>query len=219
MPETRVLTSANAKPAPLSAPGRRPRPGAGRQTKWLIRALFAVAIGYILIQTSLAERWLPINWFRDVPDVTRLHPIVAANGEKLVALSKAQGIDVLITDDFRSTAEQDKLYRQGRSDGGAIVTNAKGGESYHNYGLAVDFALLTPKGKAIWDMEYDGNGNGKSDWMEVVAIAKRLGFAWGGDWKSFPDYPHLQMDFGYSIRELQGGWRPADDAVVKLAEK
>ncbi|MFC5529023.1 M15 family metallopeptidase [Cohnella yongneupensis] len=205
MPETQTRAM---NPSTLPAPAKRTRSSANRHIKWLTRAVLTVAAGYILIQTGFANRWIPIEWFRDVPEVTQLNPIVADNADKLVALSLDKGIDVLITDDYRSVTAQDALYRQGRSDGGAIVTNAKGGESYHNYGLAIDFALLTPEGKAIWDLNYDGNGNGRADWMEVVAIAKRLGFSWGGDWKSFPDYPHLQMDFGYSIRELQGGWRP-----------
>ncbi|MCD9022561.1 M15 family metallopeptidase [Cohnella sp. NL03-T5] len=164
-------------------------------------------------ETQLLGRWMPIGWFREVPAITQLHPVVAANKEKLIAMSKNIGIQVLITSDFRSSEEQDALYRKGRSDEGSIVTQVKGGQSYHNYGLAIDFALLTPKGKAIWDMKYDGNGNGKSDWMEVVAIAKRLGFTWGGDWESFPDYPHLQMEFGYSIQELQRGWRPPEQGT------
>ncbi|GAE93461.1 endolysin [Gracilibacillus boraciitolerans JCM 21714] len=64
----------------------------------------------------------------------------------------------------------------------------------------------------IWDLEYDGNQNGQSDWMEVVEIAKLLGFSWGGgDFTRFSDYPHLQMDFGLSITELKwGGKRPED---------
>lgn len=85
------------------------------------------------------------------------------------------------------------------------MTNAKAGESLHNYGLAIDFALRLKDGSVIWDMEYDGNGNGKTDWMEVVEIAKDLGFQWGGDWANFPDYPHLQIDFGLSIRDLKRG--------------
>ncbi|RKP48086.1 M15 family peptidase [Cohnella endophytica] len=154
------------------------------------------------------ERAVPLRWFKEVQPVTQLNPAVAAGRDKLVAQSAKLGIDVVITDGFRSMAEQDALYRQGRGDGGAVVTQAKGGESYHNYGLAIDFALRTPAGKVIWDMQYDGNRNGKPDWLEVVAIAKKLGFSWGGDWKSFRDYPHLQMDFGYSIQDLQNGWRP-----------
>lgn len=204
-------------PKAVHVPSNAARARANRHFRWLFRALVVVIVGYLLIQASLAERLIPIGWFREVPAVTGLHPVVAEKRDRLLELTKAEGINVLISDDYRSSDAQDALYRKGRSDGGAIVTNARGGESYHNYGLAVDFALLTPKGKAIWDMEYDGNGNGRSDWLEVVAIAKRLGFTWGGDWKSFPDYPHLQMDFGYSIRELQGGWRPPEDVAVKVA--
>jgi peptidoglycan L-alanyl-D-glutamate endopeptidase CwlK len=90
------------------------------------------------------------------------------------------------------------------------VTNAQGGESYHNYGLAIDFALRTPEGDVVWDMERDDNGNGQADWMEVVELAKELGFTWGGDWANFPDYPHLQMDFGLSINDLKRGKRPPE---------
>ncbi|MGN7759905.1 M15 family metallopeptidase [Paenibacillus sp. 22594] len=46
----------------------------------------------------------------------------------------------MITSDFRSSDEQDRLFRQGREDWGSISTNAGGGQSYHNYGLAIDFA-------------------------------------------------------------------------------
>lgn len=60
----------------------------------------------------------------------------------------------------------------------------------------------------MWDLKRDDNKNGKSDWMEVVAIGKELGFEWGGDWYGFKDYPHMEMDFGLSIRELQYGERP-----------
>lgn len=107
--------------------------------------------------------------------------------------SSEKGISVVITEGFRSFKEQDELYKQGRTKKGNIVTYARGGESYHNYGLAVDFALQKKDGSIIWDMEYDGNQNGKSDWLEVVEIAKKLGFKWGGDWNRFKDYPHLEM--------------------------
>ena len=129
-----------------------------------------------------------------------------AKMNELIKETKKSGITILITDGFgENQVEQDVLYRQGRSGDGQIVTNVKGGDSYHNYGLAIDFALgKVQRGKVIWDLEYDGNHNGQSDWMKgSVAIAKSLGFTWGGDWSSFKDYPHLQMDFGYSIKELK----------------
>ncbi|WP_430024685.1 M15 family metallopeptidase [Peribacillus frigoritolerans] len=137
-----------------------------------------------------------------------LNPIVAEKKDELIQLAKDKDIPVIITAGFRSLAEQNELYEKGRSDPGNIVTNARGGESLHNFGLAIDFALLDKQGEAIWDMSYDGNDNGKSDWMEVVTIAKGLGFDWGGDWAGFKDYPHLQMTFGLSLRELQQGKQP-----------
>jgi len=143
-----------------------------------------------------------------IPMPTRLNDRVETSMNRLVDEAGKIGIRVVITADYRSADEQNRLYEQGRTTEGNIVTNAKAGESYHNYGLAIDFALLDIDGTVIWDMNYDGNGNGKKDWNEVVEIAKSLGYEWGGDWKNFKDYPHLQMDFGLSIEDLQRGERP-----------
>ncbi|WP_082411887.1 M15 family metallopeptidase [Thalassobacillus devorans] len=144
----------------------------------------------------------------DAPMPTELHPAVAEKRDELIDRAADKGIDVVITEGFRTIEEQEEIYERGRSEDGDIVTYAEGGESYHNYGLAIDFALRKENGDIIWDTEYDGNDNGDSDWMEVVDIAKELGFDWGGDWRRFKDYPHLQMDLGYSIRELKNGFRP-----------
>jgi peptidoglycan L-alanyl-D-glutamate endopeptidase CwlK len=109
---------------------------------------------------------------------------------------------------LRTFAEQDALFAQGRSKPGKVVTNAKGGQSYHNYGLAIDIVLILDKDKngtfetAAWDVKSDFDGDKKADWMEVVQIFKRYGFEWGGDWK-FLDLPHFQKTFGKSIYELK----------------
>jgi len=109
---------------------------------------------------------------------------------------------------LRTFAEQDTLYAQGRTTKGPKVTNAKGGQSYHNFGLAIDIVLLVDKDKngtfetASWDVKKDFDGDKKADWMEIVAIFKRYGFEWGGDWK-FNDAPHFEKSFGYSIAQLQ----------------
>ena len=145
---------------------------------------------------------------------TELNPVVKERTEQLIQLAAKKGIVVVITDSFRSAEDQDNLYKQGRTMDGNIVTNAKGGESYHNYGLAIDFALETPSGDVVWDREYDRNGNGKADWAEVVKMAKALGFEWGGDWKGFKDYPHLEMNFGLTIADLQNGERPAGTTLT-----
>lgn len=107
----------------------------------------------------------------------------------------------------RTFAEQDELYAQGRTKPGKKVTNAKGGQSYHNFSLAVDIVLLWDKDgngtfeTAVWDTKTDFDGDKISDWMEVVAIFKRYGWEWGGDWK-FVDMPHFQKTFGKSVKQL-----------------
>ncbi|WP_152656138.1 M15 family metallopeptidase [Oceanobacillus sp. CFH 90083] len=141
--------------------------------------------------------------------ITELHPDVQEAVETLIDRADDIDIEVVITDGLRSEEEQDALYARGREDGGNIVTHARAGESYHNYGLAVDYAIRNQEGEIIWDIHYDGNNNGESDWFEVAEIAKDLGFEWGGDFNRFPDYPHLQMTFGLSISELQRGYRPS----------
>jgi peptidoglycan L-alanyl-D-glutamate endopeptidase CwlK len=109
---------------------------------------------------------------------------------------------------LRTFAEQDALFAQGRTKPGKRVTNARGGQSYHNYGLAIDIVLLVDKDKngtfetAAWDLKTDFDGDKKADWMEVVQVFKRYGFEWGGDWK-FVDAPHFQKTFGKSIYELR----------------
>ncbi|MGN8647160.1 M15 family metallopeptidase [Gracilibacillus sp. HCP3S3_G5_1] len=164
----------------------------------------------ILLTIGICYLFYQYQKYSNRPMPTELHPIVEEKKEELIERAKDIGISVIITDGFRSVEEQDAIYQRGRETEGTIVTYAKGGESYHNYGLAIDFALQTDDDNIIWDLEYDGNQNGESDWMEVVEIAKELGFSWGGDFTRFKDYPHLQMDFGLSIRELQWGKRPED---------
>ncbi|WP_411788593.1 M15 family metallopeptidase [Halobacillus rhizosphaerae] len=177
--------------------------------------------GLVLLLLFVVPRIEPqfpdsINEKEQTPMPTMLHPVVQEKKEELIDRSSKQGISIVITDGYRSKEEQDKLYEKGRTSKGSVVTNVRGGGSYHNYGLAIDFALKQKNGNIVWDMQRDGNHNGKADWMEVVSIAKDLGFEWGGDWASFKDYPHLQMDFGLTIRELKNGNRPK---VNNLAEK
>lgn len=109
---------------------------------------------------------------------------------------------------LRTEAEQNALYAQGRTTPGKIVTNAKAFESYHNYGLAVDIVLLVDKDKngsyesASWETNVDFDGDGVSDWQEVVKIFKKHGWTAGIDWK-FMDAPHFEKSFGYSVMQLK----------------
>lgn len=111
------------------------------------------------------------------------------------------------THTLRTFAEQDKLYSIGRTRAGRIVTNAKAGRSYHNYGLAIDIVLLHDRNNdwiyetISYDQKADTDKDGKADWMEVVEIFKQYGWTWGGSWK-FKDAPHFEKTLGYSVAQL-----------------
>lgn len=142
---------------------------------------------------------------------------VKAYAEQLIINCWLRGVYIKIIQGYRSIAYQDELYTHGRRGipGEKIVTNARGGSSFHNYGYAIDFALLMPDGKNVsWDMKLDLNKNGVRDWDEVVAEAKKLGFKWGGDFKNFKDYPHLEMTFGKTIAQMRAGSLPKEYTVA-----
>jgi peptidoglycan L-alanyl-D-glutamate endopeptidase CwlK len=97
------------------------------------------------------------------------------------------------THTLRTNAEQNELYALGRTKPGKIVTNAKGGDSYHNYGLAIDFVLIV-NGKASWTVN--------KDWLKVIEIFQSYGWESGHYWK-FKDSPHVQKTFGKTIKQLK----------------
>lgn len=109
---------------------------------------------------------------------------------------------------MRTFSEQADLYAQGRTTAGKIVTNAPAGLSIHQYGLAFDIVLLVDKDgngtyeSASWDTVTDFDGDGIADWMEIVSIAKKYGWSWGGDWTSIKDLPHFEKTFGHKPSDL-----------------
>lgn len=141
-----------------------------------------------------------------------LHPKIREEVNKIYkeicdALEPKSGCRFAYT--LRTIKEQDALYAQGRTKPGKIVTWAKGGQSYHNYGLAIDIVLLGDfDGNGVkevsWDILKDYDGDHMSDWREIVEIFTRYGWTWGGNWnKPKTDNPHFEKTFGKSIIELQ----------------
>lgn len=138
--------------------------------------------------------------------ISKLHPKLREECKKIMAevnqktYTKASFCRITFT--LRTFAEQQAIYNQGRTTPGQKVTNAKPGQSIHNYGLAVDIAFVINGKDASWDVKKDWDRDGQSDWMEVVAVFKKYGWEWGGDWVSFKDMPHFQKTFGYSWQKL-----------------
>lgn len=128
--------------------------------------------------------------------IADLHPKVAALAKKFVAECKKEGIDVLITSTYRDFESQNALYAQGRTKPGKVVTNAKAGQSYHNFRVAFDFVPIV-NGKAQW--------NDLRTFKKCGEIGKKLGLEWAGDWKSFKELAHLQYTGGKTLAQLRAG--------------
>lgn len=105
--------------------------------------------------------------------------------------------EVKLIEGTRSYARQDALYAQGRTKKGAKVTNARGGASWHNFGLAVDFGVFRGKSYVTEDEEYKVFGQ----------LARTVpGLVWGGAWSAFKDYPHVQVGRYSSVSAARGAF-------------
>ena len=121
-----------------------------------------------------------------------LHPKARAIFKSFIEeAEQTTGKTFRIVQGLRTIAEQNELYAQGRTKAGNIVTNAKGGSSFHNYGLAIDIVELV-NGKANWNYDYS----------QLHSIATKHNLKWGGTFKSIVDKPHYELSFGYTIKQL-----------------
>ena len=130
---------------------------------------------------------------RDVKDL--VEP-VQSRARAFVAACKKQGIDILITSTYRDYESQNALYAQGRTKAGRRVTNARGGQSWHNFRCAFDFVPLV-NGKAQW--------NDLRTFRKCGEIAESVGLEWAGRWKSFPEMAHCQYTGGKTLAQLRAG--------------
>lgn len=122
--------------------------------------------------------------------IDKLHPELQVCVNKFLAECKKQGLNVLVTETLRTLEEQEALYAQGRTKPGNIVTNARGYQSPHAWGVAFDFCR-NEKGR-----EYD-NSDGFFEFVGEIAKTifdgTEYDLFWGGDFKSFVDKPHIEM--------------------------
>ena len=119
-------------------------------------------------------------------DRKKIHPCLSYKIDLLLKKCNKQGIYIIITEGFRTVEYQDKLYAQGRTTQGKIVTNAKGKDyqSQHQWGIAFDIAINDTK------LLYDVATLKK---VANIAKSKGVGLAWGGDWVSPVDMPHFYL--------------------------
>ena len=106
----------------------------------------------------------------------------------------AAGATVFITQTYRSDAEQDADYAKGRTAPGVIITNAKAGQSKHNFTLpdgtpaskAFDFGVKNADGSCDWS-PFDPL------WQRAIAIGESLGLISGSTFHSIKDFPHFEI--------------------------
>ena len=149
--------------------------------------------------------------------ISKLHPSIRAEVTKIIQeCDKALTgrATVRITQGLRTFAEQDALYQQGRTTPGKKVTNAKAGQSIHNYGFAVDICLIIDNKSASWDTAKDWDNDQVADWYECVKIFAKHGWEWGGNWKTFKDVPHFEKKGFNNWRTLAKLKKDKNDYVV-----
>jgi len=129
-------------------------------------------------------------------DLSDLHPKVKTLCEAFIASCAKHNIDVLITSTYRDAESQNALYAQGRTAPGNKVTNAKGGQSFHNWRVAFDFCPIV-NGKPQW--------NDTGLFTKCGEIAESVGLEWAGRWVKFKELAHCQFTNGLSLSDFQDG--------------
>lgn len=120
---------------------------------------------------------------RSESNIATLHPRVQPYARSLIQSALSAGWTFRITSALRTYDEQNALYAQGRTAPGKRVTNARGGYSNHNFGIAFDVTLFEA-GQPVWESAL---------YKRLGALGVGLGLEWGGHWKSPVDEPHYQL--------------------------
>jgi peptidoglycan L-alanyl-D-glutamate endopeptidase CwlK len=193
---------------------------AEKDNNLLFFGLAAAAAAAFAVSQSETVKTIVSDTVTDVLNnarINKMHPLARQPARNFINAAEKKGIQLRVTDTLRTFLEQANLYAIGcsccscgigRTKPGSIVTNAKPGESYHNYGLALDVVEI--KNGILIGIVICSVCNSigyKPDyplarWKEIGALGKSFGFEWGGDWITFRDLPHFQITFGYTVTQL-----------------
>ena len=146
-----------------------------------------------------------------MPDSRRLEdldPRVAEMCRRHLAACAAGGIPATVTFTYRSAATQDALFAQGRTAPGRIVTNARAGQSFHNYRRAYDATPDCLLGLPGWGAVPAHQRETDRVWALYGTLAKAAGLRWGGEFRSIRDRPHCEWSGALSLADLRAGRRP-----------
>jgi peptidoglycan L-alanyl-D-glutamate endopeptidase CwlK len=148
-------------------------------------------------------------------DLNDLDPNLQPLARLLVQKAAAAGIALTVICTLRTMEEQAALYAQGRTKPGPIVTYARPGYSYHNFGLAFDVVPTDLLSLRNWGETPEHRAEAKALWDELGSIGTDLGLTWGGDFPTLQDRPHFEWSDGLSLAQLRAGARPAASPTQK----
>ena len=144
----------------------------------------------------------------DSRSLADLHPHVRDMAARFELEATAAGIPFAVTFTLRSMETQAALYAQGRTKPGKVVTNARAGYSFHNFGLALDVVPLELLKLPNWGDNPHDQAHANALWAKLGAIGKAIGFRWGGDFKSIKDRPHFEWSGDLALADLRAGKQP-----------
>ena len=130
---------------------------------------------------------------RSERNIATLEPVTAKLAREHLRRLHAEGLNFKITSGTRTFAEQAKIYAQGRTAPGKIVTRAKPGSSWHNFGVAYDITLFSGK-NPVWE---------SPKYTRAGEIGEELGLRWGGRFKSLVDRPHFERTLGLTLAQAR----------------
>jgi len=120
-------------------------------------------------------------------DLTALTPETEAKVRQLLIRAEGMGLSPVVTSTYRTCAEQDAIYAQGRESPGDVATWVSGCGSWHTWGRAADILLEGAP-------------------ADAYARLGELWESWGGRWGGhFDDPGHFEWHPGLEIRDLCGG--------------
>ena len=140
--------------------------------------------------------------------LAKLEPFVTAAEQAM----EKHGVKVEVISGLRSWAAQAALFAQGRTKPGHIVTKARPGSSWHNYGLAIDLGLFS---NGVYLDEVDPKRADRL-YQEIGSIAAKHGIEWAGNWKSFTETPHFQVTFGLTLSAARQRLQEVNLDIQKL---
>ena len=163
---------------------------------WYLIGFSVATLGAVVLAYFFRDEIDEKYDYRTELQLLSLDPIFRDKVRTLLKRARKEGMDLRVVEGHRSCERQNKLFAQGRTTPGKVVTNARCGQSPHNFklpGIGAADVYEFKNGKILFE---------NPNWDRIGELAVAAGLEWGGNWKSFKDRPHVQDLGGRSISSL-----------------